>query len=656
MLWRRRPQPPAPRQVLESFALRILHQLQNRQAPWQRHYPSQCWIWPERFHSQQPYIGVHGLHLLSWAVPPGYSDPRWGTRAEIEAAGGQIPKDQTGVPGLPEPASDSQPSESPPADDRSEDRPPALFNVDQTEGLVLPQRRDREESSWKVYDRVERMLRASGVDCLHKSGNQACYRLKDDRVVVPPRSQFADSERYYQTVLHELGHATGHPDRRNRPVLRAARGDGPDSPDHAREELRAEIGALMTGARIGLGHRPRHGDVYLKSWIQILQSDPRELLRAASDAWQMSDHLVAGGREPKERASRPSSDRPRSLEAPRIRIRRVTPTLRSPQRPAPGSPRPGTDAEALQRFGWRGGEAEWIALVCRHSGWFTRAQFCAHFRCRRNRALRFVRRLVRRRHGVEEALDGLPTTTRPCRIAGKALYHALGLESVPHPRASSWVRIRRLLSLDYVLDHPHVAWRATEPEKIAALEAQGLSRRLFPCRHYAGHAQGRRRYFARHLPLALEPGRATFVYVDPGRDTDSELLSWGAEHAKLWAALRAQERPVHVVAVARDPDRQRRAQKVLRRWRRPGPEAEFGPLSPEEEQIIHRIEQAVHEGDAELLARHGGFMPALGYRQRLLKRPKVDPKIPKNRIRIDQGQTWLSPRIPAESEPGPWSA
>ncbi|MDE2927096.1 MAG: hypothetical protein OXT71_11920 [Acidobacteriota bacterium] len=81
-----------------------------------------------------------------------------------------------------------------------------------------------------------------------------------------------------------------------------------------------------------------------------------------------------------------------------------------------------------------------------------------------------------------------------------------------------------------------------------ALEALGLSRRLFPCRHYAGHAQGRSRHFPRKLPLAVEEDRATFVYVDPGRDTDSELPSWGAAHARLWAALRARKRPVHVVA------------------------------------------------------------------------------------------------------------
>ncbi len=654
MLWRRRVPPPEPRPVLESFLLRVLGQLRNRRSPWQQHQPSEYRIWPERFPSHQPYAGVQGLHLLCRAAERGYSDPLWATRDRIEAAGGRISKDQTGVLPLPAGDLDSPPPESPPAQNGSEEGSAALFNVEQATGLFLPPRDDRPPPSWEVYKRVERLLEASGVGRRHEPGDRAYYHLGEDRIVLPPQDRFPGARRYYQTLLHELGHGTGHPDRLNCPGLAAALRDGPDSTAAAREELRAEIAALMTGVRIGLGHRPRNGEFYTKHWIQLLESDPRELVRAAADAWRMSEALLAGARELKERTTEPSSVRSGVREAPRLRIRQIAPALASPPLPALGAPRPAPGADVLERFGWHGEEAEWIALVCRHGGWFTRAQFCAHFRCRRNRALRFVRRLVARRHGVEEDLDGLPTTTRTCRIAAKALYRALGLERVPHPGSSAWVRLRRLLSLDYVIDHPQRRWLPTGREKAWALEALGLSRRLFPCRHYAGHAQGRSRYFPRKLPLALEEDRATFVYVDPGRDTDSELLSWGAEHAPLWASLRAQDHPVHVVAVARDDLRRERAEKVLRRWAGPGPVAEFEPLSPEEEQVIRIIGQAVRTNDRECLARYGGFLNALDHRQALLERATAP--IPQNRIRIDRGRTWLSVRITAETEVGLWSA
>ena len=55
--------------------------------------------------------------------------------------------------------------------------------------------------------------------------------------------------------------------------------------------------------------------------------------------------------------------------------------------------------QALAALGWTGREAEWIALVCLHSGVFTRAQFCHYFDADRKRAHRFVKALIDRRGG-----------------------------------------------------------------------------------------------------------------------------------------------------------------------------------------------------------------------------------------------------------------
>lgn len=46
--------------------------------------------------------------------------------------------------------------------------------------------------------------------------------------------------------------------------------------------------------------------------------------------------------------------------------------------------------------------------------------------------------------------------------------------------------MRRLLSLDYMLDHPHPRWFPTEPEKVAALKKlqiqhRVLLQRIKPC-------------------------------------------------------------------------------------------------------------------------------------------------------------------------------
>ncbi|MDE0354712.1 MAG: hypothetical protein OXU64_03045 [Gemmatimonadota bacterium] len=311
--------------------------------------------------------------------------------------------------------------------------------------------------------------------------------------------------------------------------------------------------------------------------------------------------------------------------------------------------------KALSKFGWSAPHATWAALVCLHSGLFTRAQFCAYFGSRgapawRSQAKRFVRSLLDHKLAVLEPIDGLPTTTRPCRITHKSIYRALGIPDVRHRRAASGgVLLRRLLSLDYVLDHPNQAWLPTEPEKVEAFERLEIPNQTFPRRHYHGRGKGQVRYFPVKLPIALDDRAATFVYCDPGRDSDSELLYWGRSHARLWTALRQAGREVHIVAVARDHDRQQRAKKVLIRWAEPGEGAEFQPLTPDEKDQLSRIEQAVRDDDQEYLAQFGGWKQAMNYRVMLLKRPAGLPA--KNRVRIDQGTAWLSSRLPAEEEP-----
>ena len=147
---------------------------------------------------------------------------------------------------------------------------------------------------------------------------------------------------------------------------------------------------------------------------------------------------------------------------------------------------------ALEPFGWTGPRAEWIALACLHSGVFTRAQLSAHLDLDRWKALRFVRAMSERRLAADETLEG----RKVCRICGRGIYRALGAEDIRHRRiASTEVLMRRLLSLDYVLEHSDLPWLPTEHEKVAAFEALGIERGLLPVRVYRGAAGSTRRYF-----------------------------------------------------------------------------------------------------------------------------------------------------------------
>ncbi len=210
-------------------------------------------------------------------------------------------------------------------------------------------------------------------------------------------------------------------------------------------------------------------------------------------------------------------------------------------------------ADALVRSGWTRREAEWLALVCLHSGVFLRSQYLA-FIGRTNPALanRFVRRC--RKHAVEQPWNG---RLRICRIAARRIYRAISAEHVRHRRpAAPEVVLRRLLSLDYVLEHPHAAWLPTEDEKVNALTEAGIAKELLPRRLYQGAVGAQYRYFPHKLPLALDGRRATFLFVQTDEDeTVSAVRTWGGQHAALWAALAAAGRAVEVVVVGRDPVR-----------------------------------------------------------------------------------------------------
>ena len=42
--------------------------------------------------------------------------------------------------------------------------------------------------------------------------------MQTDKVTLPEREQLATANGYYQTAMHELGHATGHPVRLDRDI------------------------------------------------------------------------------------------------------------------------------------------------------------------------------------------------------------------------------------------------------------------------------------------------------------------------------------------------------------------------------------------------------------------------------------------------------
>lgn len=118
---------------------------------------------------------------------------------------------------------------------------------------------------------------------------RAFYAPADDRVVVPAMDQFSKVNRYYGTLFHELGHATGHGSRLDRDELTSGAVRGSD--DYSREELVAEMTASFLVADAGLEIDIEQSAAYIDSWRQKINESPYIVMSAAGRAEKAARYI-----------------------------------------------------------------------------------------------------------------------------------------------------------------------------------------------------------------------------------------------------------------------------------------------------------------------------------------------------------------------------
>ena len=285
----------------------------------------------------------------------------------------------------------------------------------------------------------------------------------------------------------------------------------------------------------------------------------------------------------------------------------------------PALPEPESWAEALEVLGLFGRTADWLALVCRHGGVFTRNQFCGRYGCRRNAAHRFVGRLVRAGFAREHRLSFGRTNGAYCHIRHPSPYRVLGLgpqfARPPRSKALLW---RRLLGLDYVLERCDSPWLAGEEELVGHFTHVGVRPGVLPRREYKGAVGRTVRRFPMRYPIASDGWEwSTFVFVDPGYDTTVPLGYWADTHRRLWNGLRRRGVEVHVVAAVRSHAAAQRARNRLKHWT-----GSFSgiALTPEEWWLLEDIEIARDADDPSAFDQWGGLQAAMRLRAPLRRR------------------------------------
>ena len=288
--------------------------------------------------------------------------------------------------------------------------------------------------------------------------------------------------------------------------------------------------------------------------------------------------------------------------------------------PASSAPTLAERAAILRGLGWTAREAEWLALVCLHSGVFTRSQYQARFGVSQPVASRFVSALLDAGIARDEPMPHRRCPQTFCHLYRRGLYRTLGIENDRHRRGGSAELImRRLLSLDYVLEHPNLAWLPTEPEKVAYFQRLGIPAGILPRRPVS--ARSTRRYLAFKLPVAGNGTTTTFVYTAAGgrrRLQRERIRAWADTHRSLWRALRHRGCAVHIVAATRTEVDAAANAAVLATWR--GPPAPAVPPSEADQQLLDDVELANATGDFTPLDKYGGWLEAGRAAQRIKQR------------------------------------
>ena len=274
--------------------------LKENKIPWQR-------TWKVDKHkngiSNIEYKGVNELLLNLIASLFEYKDSRWFTYVQIQRKGWKLKKEAKGR-GVPlefwsmynfkqkrkyeikeyKNYIKEHPEEK--EDFRMINNVYYVFNADLVDGIT--KEKSKNIDSKEIPKKIKTIIKNLNVKYI-ENGNNSFYDIENDKIVLPSSDKFFDNYSYYATQLHEISHATGHPKRLNRKIENRY-----GTVDYAREELVAEISSSFLMQDMNIIVEEKHYEnhkAYIQSWIELLESNPKELFDAISKASKVCEYI-----------------------------------------------------------------------------------------------------------------------------------------------------------------------------------------------------------------------------------------------------------------------------------------------------------------------------------------------------------------------------
>ena len=271
---------------------RIITALEAGTAPWRRPWD------PNKVPSGGPRNGVsghryRGINTLLLGMTPemfATGDPRWMSFIQAQEKGWQVRKGEKATTIFffkqVELRGDGHVDDGEDVKTVPVLRSYPVFHASQIDGIPAYIPPSVVEAPWRTPESASVIVARSGVG-LREGGDRAFYSPSTDHIQMPPRIAFKSPEGWASTILHELGHWSGHPSRLDRNLTGRF-----GTQAYAMEELRAELASAFIGNELGIPAGIDNHASYLSSWLDVLRKDKREIFRASADAQKIADYLL----------------------------------------------------------------------------------------------------------------------------------------------------------------------------------------------------------------------------------------------------------------------------------------------------------------------------------------------------------------------------
>ena len=241
----------------------------------------------------KPYAGGNSVVLALVENGKGYEMPVWMTFKQAKALGGTVRAGEKGT----ECVYWARRESTKVGPDGTEDKSSFLvanffhvFNIAQTDGIDPERFKIEELSPEQRLEALDKIVSELSPSLVEGTGdkNRAYYSPSTDGINMPPFGYFKDPLSYYQTLMHELVHWTGHTSRMDRANMNQH-----GTPEYAYEELVAEIGSVFLMGILGLEPEPQEDhSIYIAGWLTKLKNDPDMVRKASAEAQKAVNFLL----------------------------------------------------------------------------------------------------------------------------------------------------------------------------------------------------------------------------------------------------------------------------------------------------------------------------------------------------------------------------